>query len=255
MKSWLMIATLVLAACATAPVGDSPHPSKAQGQLSPPPAELKEAEAQPPLIGAPQSINAPFREEGLDVDRWSQRFEGESREVYRARTQIVSTLGLKAGQVVADLGAGTGLFVAYLSEAVGPDGEVIAIDISPDFVSHIAARAEAAGLLNVSAKLGAQDDILLKPERVDLVFTCDTYHHFEDTGAILKSIREALKPGGRFVVVDYHRIEGKTRPFLMEHVRAGKEVFAAEIEAAGFRRLPDPPTPFLEENYMMVFER
>ena len=205
--------------------------------------------------GAPASINAAFRKDDLNIDTWTQRFEGESREVYRAREAIVSVLGLKRGEVVADVGAGSGLFLAYLSKAVGEEGEVIAVDIAPVFVEHIRARAKAAGLENVRSQLGEQSDVKLKEASVDLIFTCDTYHHFEDPDAILKTIRKALKPGGRFAVIDYHRIAGKTRPFLMEHVRAGKEVFAAEIESAGFSPLPSPETPFLEENYLMLFER
>ena len=251
---WLVIG---FAGCATAPLGDTALLSQPQGEVPQPssPALDKEVVSERQRVGAPPSINARFLSEGLDVDRWSQRFEGESREVYRSRVQIVEALALRPGQVVADVGAGTGLFVAYLSEAVGPDGAVIAVDISPDFVAHIQARAAAAGLENVRTQLGAQDDVLLDEASVDLIYTCDTYHHFEDTAAILESMRKALKPGGRLVVVDYHRIEGKTRPFLMEHVRAGQSVFSAEIEAAGFTRLPDPETPFLDENYMMVFER
>jgi SAM-dependent methyltransferase len=206
-------------------------------------------------VGAPASLNARFREATLDVDTWSQRFEGESREVYRAREAIVQVLGLTPGQVVADVGAGTGLFVAYLSKAVGPQGRVIAVDISPVFVAHIRRRAEAAGLVNVVSQLGEQADVLLPEGGVDVIFTCDTYHHFEDTAGILATMRRALKPGGRLVVVDYHRIEGKTRPFLMQHLRAGQGVFIAEIEAAGFTRLPDPPAPFLDENYLVVFKR
>ncbi|MGB0591821.1 MAG: class I SAM-dependent methyltransferase [Myxococcota bacterium] len=206
-------------------------------------------------VGAPARLNAPFRKATLDIDAWSQRFEGESREVYRAREAIVEVLGLEPGQVVADVGAGTGLFVAYLSQAVGSEGRVIAVDISPAFVAHIQARADAAGLTNVTSQLGERADVRLPAGGVDLIFTCDTYHHFEDTAQILATMRQALKPDGRFVVVDYHRIPGKTRPFLMEHVRANQAVFAAEIEAAGFTRLPDPPAPFLDENYLMVFQR
>ena len=207
------------------------------------------------VVGAPASLNARFRAPTLTVDRWTKRFEGESREVYRARVEIVKALGLRPGQVVADVGAGTGLFVKYLAEAVGPYGRVIATDIAPAFVKHIRARAAKAGLTQVSARLGGRADVNLPAGAVDLIFLCDTYHHFEDTAQILASIRRALKPGGRLAVVDYHRLKGKTRPFLMRHVRAGQAVFAAEITRAGFIRLPDPPAPFLKENYLMVFRR
>ena len=57
------------------------------------------------------------------------------------------------------------------------------------------------------------------------------------------------------VVIEFHRIEGKTRPWLMDHVRAGQEVFRAEIEDAGFALKSDAEVPGLEENYFMMFEK
>lgn len=209
----------------------------------------------PAEVGAPASINAPFREPELKVDSWTQRFEGESREVYRARQEIVDALEIEPGQTVADVGTGTGLFVAYLSAAVGPTGRVIATDIAPSFIEHVQRRADAAGLKNVSVLLGERADVKLEPSSVDLIYTCDTYHHFEDTAAILATMRSALRPNGRLVVVDYHRIEGVTRPFLMTHVRAAREVFEAEIVGAGFTQMTAPEAPFLKENYLMVFRR
>ena len=234
-----VIALLWLGSCSASPVKEA---AKAQAKKA-------------PVVGASSSINKRFHNPSLNVDRWTKRFEGESREAYRTRTQIVGALGIKPGQVVADVGAGTGLFVRYLSDAVGKEGRVIAVEISPVFVKHINQRVAKAGIENVKAQLGGTKDVKLGASSVDLIFLCDTYHHFEDTAAILATMRRALKPGGRLAIVDYHRIEGKTRPFLMKHVRAGKDVFAAEITKAGFTRLPDPPAPFLVENYLMMFRR
>ena len=202
MKHVVTACLLALCACASSP--------------APTPTSSSTATPRPALVGAPASLNAPFRDAALNVDTWSQRFEGESREVYRARESVVAALGLQEGQVVADVGAGTGLFVAYLAGAVGPTGQVIAVEISPAFVEHIRQRADAAGLAHVTAQLGETADVKLPPSSVDLIFLCDTYHHFEDTAGILATMRQALKPGGRLAVVDYHRIEGKTRPFLMK---------------------------------------
>ena len=72
---------------------------------------------------------------------------------------------------------------------------------------------------------------------------------------MLRSIRRALKPGGRFVVVDFDRIPGVTREWLMGHIRAGKDVFVSEIEAAGFRVDEEVDIPGFEENYCVRFIR
>lgn len=206
-------------------------------------------------FGADPKINDPFRDPTLDLGAWSDRFEGESREVYRSREAIIALLSLRPGMTVADVGTGTGLFVKYLADAVGPTGRVIATDISERFVAHVRERAARAGLSQVEVRLGATTDAGLDRESVDLVFVCDVYHHFEAPMPMLASLFDALKPGGRLVILDFHRIPGKTSDFIMNHVRAGREVVLAEVEQAGFTKLPDPPTPFLEDNYIVVFER
>lgn len=208
-----------------------------------------------PLPGADPKLNAPFVDPNLDVSAWSSRFEGESREVYRARDAIVAALGIVEGSAVADVGTGTGLFVKYLSEAVGPAGKVVATDISEVFLGHVRDRAAAAGLTNVEVRLGTAKSSGLLPASVDVVFVCDVYHHFEAPTPMLASLFAALEPGGRLVILDFHRIPGKTSEFLMNHVRAGRETVIAEVVGAGFVKLADPPAPFLEDNYLVVFQK
>ena len=90
---------------------------------------------------------------------------------------------------------------------------------------------------------------------VDVVFVCDTYHHFEYPEAMLASLHEALRPGGRLVVVDFERIPGETPDWVLEHVRAGKAVFRSEIEAAGFVLVREADIAGLSENYVLQFRR
>ena len=101
--------------------------------------------------------------------------------------------------------------------------------------------------------LDTADDTKLPESSVDLVYICDTYHHFEHPQKVLASIRKALRPGGRLIIVDFERIEGKSPKWLLEHVRAGKDTVRSEIEAAGFRFTGEKK--FLRENYFIVFER
>lgn len=204
---------------------------------------------------AKKGLNDRFTDPNLDVEAWIKRFEREQREVYKNRVAIVKTMGLEAGNAVADIGAGTGAFTAELAKTVGETGKVHALDISPKFIDHLKARVATEGLQQVSVKLSEPNDITLPEGSIDVAFACDTYHHFENPQSILKTIHTALKPGGRLVIVDFHRIEGKTKEWLMKHVRAGQEVFAKEITDAGFERQPDPPHEYLVENYLMVFKR
>ena len=211
------------------------------------------AEAQSP--GASPKINDRFIDPDLDVGAWVETFEGESREVFTARFEILAATALRPGARVADIGAGTGLYTRLFAREVGPRGWVYAVEISPRFLEHINDSAAEAGLANVTAILGRTDDTTLPIGAVDVVFMCDTYHHFEAVDSILASIRRALIPGGILVVVDFERIPGESREWTLDHVRAGKGVFRAEIEAAGFALVEETEIDGLEENYFLKFKK
>ena len=166
-----------------------------------------------------------------------KKFESEDREPYARRHEIVAALELKPGMVVADIGAGTGLFTRLMAEKVGPEGKVYAVDIAPEFLAHIAADAKKHGQKQIVTVRGNQETTNLPKGSVDLVFLSDVYHHLERPENILASLREAIKPGGRLVVVEFDRVEGKSTEFVLKHVRAGRNVFIKEIESAGFKRI------------------
>ena len=197
-------------------------------------------------------INDPFK--NPDVQKYAKTFEGESREVFAKRKEIVAACKLKPGMVVADVGAGTGLFTRLFAPAVGPTGKVIAVDISEKFLEHVQKTSRAAGLHNVTPVLCNQDSVDLPANSVDVVFVCDTYHHFEFPQRTLASISKALRPGGRLIVVDFIRIPGKSREWTLKHVRAGQDVVEKEITAAGFRKT-DEVKNLLKENYFVTFTK
>jgi len=192
--------------------------------------------------GAKPEINSPFLV-NPDVARWKKGFENEDREVYRKRNEILAATGVKAGMAVADVGAGTGLFTMLFARAVSPGGRVYAVDISRAFIEYI----------NVTAILTKGTDTELPETSVDLVYTCDTYHHFEHPGETLLSIKRALKPGGRMVVIDFEKIPGETHQQRIDHTRADKQTAIREIEAAGFRFVEEKK--LMRENYFVVFQR
>ncbi len=200
-------------------------------------------------------INDGFLDPNLKVDDFVKRFEIESREVYSARMQILRACGIKPGYRVADIGAGTGLYTRLFSGSVGDGGWVYAIDISARFIEHINTQSIRENLSNVTGIICMPDSINLPPESIDLAFVCDTYHHFEYPKSTASSIYRALKPGGRFVVIDFERIPGKSREWIVGHVRAGKEVFRNEIESVGFEFIEQAEISGLEENYFLKFRK
>jgi predicted methyltransferase len=197
-------------------------------------------------------INDPFK--NPDVKLFQGKFEVESREVYANRTKIVGHCKLKPGMAVADVGAGTGLFTRLFAAEVGDKGKVYAVDIAKPFLAHIAKTAKEHKLTNVETVLCTATSTELKPNSVDLVYVCDTYHHFEFPSRTLASIHKALKPGGQLVVIDFRRIPGKSREWTLNHVRAGQEVVEKEITEAGFKKTGEVKD-LLEENYFVRFDK
>jgi ubiquinone/menaquinone biosynthesis C-methylase UbiE len=200
-------------------------------------------------------INKNFIDPEMSVEEYVKRFEIESREVYLARESILKELRISPGDLVADVGAGTGLFTRMFAKSVGETGWVFAIDISARFIEHINLQSSALDLDNITGVLCAEDSINLPPQSVDVVFVCDTYHHFEYPKSTLSSIHRALKPGGQFVVIDFDRIPGKSREWLVNHVRAGKDVFRAEIMDAGFVLDEEVSIAGFKENYFLRFRK
>lgn len=200
-------------------------------------------------------INDNFLDPELKVDDWLKRFEVESREVFEAKENVLAACGVKKGMTIADIGAGTGLYSRQFSQATGPDGWVYAVDISGPFLKHIVARAQQEGQKNISAILSPEDAVPLPPNSLDMAFICDTYHHFEYPKGTMGSLAKALKKGGTVVVVDFERIEGVTREWIMGHVRAGKEVFRQEIEDAGLTFVEEVKVDGLKENYFLRFRK
>jgi predicted methyltransferase len=196
-------------------------------------------------------INKPF--ENPDLKEFIEKFEGESREIAANSKQIVAACHLKSGMVVADVGAGTGLFTRKFASEVGPKGKVFAVDISPTFLRHIDKICQEKQIKNVQTVLCDQFSTKLPPNSVDMVFICDTYHHFEFPQRTMQSIKEALRPGGQVILIDFERIEGTSTDWILNHVRAGKEVFVREVTSAGFKMVGEEK--FLKENYFVRFDK
>ena len=139
--------------------------------------------------------------------------------------------------------------------AVGIDGWVYAVDIAPKFIEHINREAIKAELKNITGVLCAENSINLPTNSVDVVFVCDTYHHFEFPKSTLASINRALKQDGQLILIDFERIEGESREWLLGHVRAGKDVFRAEVQDAGFTLVQEKMIDGLKENYFLKFRK
>lgn len=129
--------------------------------------------------------------------------EREARVSEEAPDTLHSLLGATPGMVVADIGAGTGYHSRRLARSVGPEGLVYAVEIQPEMLALLDARAKAEGLGNIRSVLGSETSPALPEASLDLALLVDVYHEFSHPHEMTSAIVRALKPGGRLVLVEF----------------------------------------------------
>jgi ubiquinone/menaquinone biosynthesis C-methylase UbiE len=146
--------------------------------------------------------------------------------------KALDVLKIQPGSVVADIGAGSGYFTTRLAGRVGPTGRVYAVDIQPEMLRLLGLRLKADNLTNVTLVQGQIDDPRLSPATLDLELMVDVYHEFSAPQTMLRHLREALKPNGRLVLLEYRK-EDRSIPIREDHKMSVAEA-KLEVEAEGF---------------------
>jgi ubiquinone/menaquinone biosynthesis C-methylase UbiE len=166
---------------------------------------------------------------GYQGAEWLERTERDQEE---APDVALRVLNIPKGASVADIGAGSGYITEKLAARVGPTGMVFANDVQPQMLEMLARRLEKKRISNVTLVQGTIDDPKLAPASVDLELMVDVYHECSRPQAMLRHLREALKPGGRLVLLEYRK-EDPTIPIRPEHKMSVAEA-TMEVEAEGF---------------------
>ncbi|PYQ98018.1 MAG: SAM-dependent methyltransferase [Acidobacteria bacterium] len=166
---------------------------------------------------------------GYQGAEWLERIERDEEE---APDVALSVLKIPKGASVADIGAGSGYMTVKLAARVGPTGRVFANDVQPQMLDMLARRLARQRIANVTMVQGTVDDPKLPPSSVDLELMVDVYHELSQPQAMLRHLREALKPGGRLVLLEYRK-EDPSIPIRPEHKMSVAEA-KLEVEAEGF---------------------
>ncbi len=191
-----------------------------------------------------------------DRARVAQGLDNPDRLQRQKPRELLQSLGIKEGDIVADIGTGTGFILPYLVEVVGSPGFVYAEDIQEDFLAKVKKKAREQDWRNMEMVLGSEKDVMLPAGKLDWAFILDVYHHFNYPVEVLTSIGEALKPAGRVAVVDFYRSRehpSMSPERLRSHIRLDKGGFVEEIESAGFRL--ERSFDHLPHQYVLVFEK
>ncbi len=157
---------------------------------------------------------------GHQAAEWLERPEREEEE---QPARMVDLLGLKPGDVVADIGAGTGYVSWRMAKKVGDKGQVYAVEIQPEMLEMIADKMKNRGVTNVKGVLGTIENPNLPPGSVDLLIMVDVYHEFSNPYEMMANICRALKVGGRVAFVEY-RAEDPSVPIKALHKMSEAQV-------------------------------
>jgi predicted methyltransferase len=192
------------------------------------PGALAQAEAQQPSVAArPRSPAQVMSFRGAD---WLERPQRVSEE---RPDEVLRVMALEPGDVVADVGAGSGYFTRRMARAVAPGGTVFAVDVQNEMLDMLMENITEEGLTGVVPLLSTEDDPLLPPGTVDWILLVDVYHEFAQPVPMLERMRASLAPGGRVALVEYRAEDETGEHIRAEHRMSARQVLA-EWEAAGF---------------------
>ena len=180
----------------------------------------------------------------FDAKASAKTFDDPARDAWQMPDRVIAALNLKPGQIVADIGSGTGYFSVRLAKFA----KVYGADIEPSMVTYLRERAAKEGLHNVISVQATADSANL-PEPVNLVLIVDTYHHIGDREAYFRRLAKSLKPGGRVAIIDFKpdSPEGPPKEF-----RFSPEKFKSEMAKAGYKLAAQHN--FLPRQNFLVFE-
>ena len=185
---------------------------------------------------------------GFDGIEWLDRPERQSEE---RPTMVIDALGLRGGEVVADLGAGSGYFSFRIAPKVGNAGKVLAVDVQDEMLETIRTRMVAQKVTNVEAVKASETDPHLRANSVDIVLMVDVYHELSYPFEVMAKVREALKPDGRVVFVEYRK-EDPGVPIKQVH-KMSVEQLEKEMQVIGLAHVQTLET--LPSQHIVIFKK
>ena len=208
---------LAALACAIAPIHAAPEKPTLQ---SGGPVYETRAEHDPNGIGKFYLGREIAHVMGHQGAGWLERPDREAEE----RTDLLlKAMELKAGETVADIGAGSGYFCWRMAREVGPTGKIYGVDIQPEMLELLDRNMKRREVHNVVGVMGSITDPKLPAESVDTILMVDVYHEFDHPFEMLQSMTRSLRPGGRIVLVEY-RAEDPSVPIKTVHKMSQEQV-------------------------------
>ena len=189
------------------------------------------------------------------ADEWVTTLEGPQRIAGQKMDEVLAGLSLKPGMVVADIGAGSGLFSRPLAKAVTPGGKVYAVDIQQDLLDYINKRDKEENIGNIQTVLGEFNDPKIPAHNVDLAFINDVLHHIQNRAAYLKALGTYIKPTGRIAIIEMNKDDPKTPHRSQPELLVGRDEIMKWMSDAGFKLVGEHPDLFPGTKWFLIFGR
>jgi ubiquinone/menaquinone biosynthesis C-methylase UbiE len=184
-----------------------------------------------------------------DPKAYIAMLENPQREAEQKPEEVIAALDLKAGETLADIGAGSGYFTFRFARKVGDSGRVYAVDINSDMILHMNRYIRDKKVKNVTTVLSVPDDPLLPDVSINRFFICNTWHHVGNRPQYIALMKKMLKPGGQIVVMDYKKEQLPVGP--PPDMKMAREEVIREMESGGFKLAKEHA--FLPYQYFLVF--
>lgn len=184
-----------------------------------------------------------------DTKAYIAFLEDPERDHYQKPHEVLMSLGLKEGEVIADIGAGSGYFAFRFAHHVGDTGRIYAVDINPSMILYMNRRIRDMNLKNVVTVLAAPDDPFLFDHSIDRFFLCDTWHHIEKQTEYLALMKKMLKPGGQVIMIEFQKKDLPVGP--PAQMKIAREDLLRQMETQGFQFVKE--NTFLPYQYFLVF--
>jgi len=247
-RRWVLAATVAAALVAGGWWGVSAHPALAQGAAPVAARYETRAEHDPNGTGKFYMGREIAQVMGPGGIEWLDR---PTREDEEQPSKVLDALELHPGEVVADIGAGSGYFTFRMAPLVGNTGRVLAVEIQEAMLDALRTRAVALKATNVEVVQGTETDPHLPAGGVDVVLFVDVYHELAYPYEVMTKVRESLRPGGRVVFVEYRKEDPAVR------IKAVHEMTVAQLDkemsAVGLKRVRTVET--LPLQHIVMFEK
>ena len=195
----------------------------------------------------PQEHQHPRGHSFESADDYAKRWNDPTRDEWQRPQEVISLLQITPGMIVADIGAGTGYFTPFLSQATGATGKVFALDVEPDMIRYLKERQQREGWANVEAKEVKTNDPLLPTNSTHRILIVNTWHHIWEREAYSAKLVGALTSGGQLMIVDFTK-ESQMGPKASEKLAA--EQVSKELQSVGLSTAIINET--LPEQYIVV---